>query len=165
VGRDDRSDPPEVYRTGERRTHAVHGCAPQSARAVHSAAGQEGAASVARNENRSVVCLRHSWRGAADVLRRGGSRIQESGRVPGDAFGRGFVVRESGKFSIRSFQLGIDSCQRDDAQYMLPLGVMSLPTGVYWIAQTSSWTHETYDIIDIGPDPDMATRSTPGGGC
>jgi hypothetical protein len=83
---------------------------------------------------------------------------------------RGMVVRESGKFSTEELHLGFSACDRGSATYMLPLGVMSLPTGKYWIAQIASWDGESYRIIDITPgsnaaDKKAAEKVTPGGGC
>jgi hypothetical protein len=42
---------------------------------------------------------------------------------------------------------------------------MSLPTGVYWIAQMSGWSRETYTIIDISPRSRAVNVVAPGGGC
>jgi hypothetical protein len=77
----------------------------------------------------------------------------------------GLVVRDSGKFSTEGLRLGLSSCDRSGATYMLPLGVMSLPTGTYWIAQISGWNGESYRIIDIAPGSKAANLSMPGGGC
>ena len=52
---------------------------------------------------------------------------------------------------------------------MLPFGVMSLPGGVFWIAQISGWDRESYTIIDIAPQSGAKDQAkdqvTPGGGC
>ena len=78
---------------------------------------------------------------------------------------RGLIARESGKFSTEGLRLGLTACDRGTATYMLPLGVMSVPTGVYWIAQISGWSRELYSIIDITPGSKAADKSAPGGGC
>jgi hypothetical protein len=79
--------------------------------------------------------------------------------------GRGRVVRDSGKFKTDGFRLGLTACDRSNTSYMLPLGVMSLPTGVYWIAQVSGWDRETYNIIDITPGSRASDLLAAGGGC
>lgn len=79
--------------------------------------------------------------------------------------GRGRVTRDSGKFSTDGFRLGITACDRSNATYMLPLGVMLLPGGAYWIAQISGWDRETYVVIDITPHSRAKDLATPGGGC
>jgi hypothetical protein len=81
------------------------------------------------------------------------------------ASGRGRVIRDSGKFTTDGFRLGLMACDRSNATYMLPFGVMKLPTGVYWIAQISGWDRETYTIIDITPHSGAKDQVTPGGGC
>jgi hypothetical protein len=78
---------------------------------------------------------------------------------------RGMVARESGKFSTEGIRLGLSACDRAGATYMLPLGVMPLPTGVYWIAQIAGWDREAYHIMDITPGSKAADKVTPGGGC
>ena len=65
------------------------------------------------------------------------------------AFGRAWVSRDSGKFTARAGELNIDFCDRRNISYMLPLGVLPLATGTFWIAQTSSWYGENYSIRDI----------------
>jgi hypothetical protein len=78
---------------------------------------------------------------------------------------RGMISRESGKFSTDGIRLGFSACDRASASYMLPLGVMSLPTGLYWIAQVAGWDRESYNIIDITPGSKASDKVTPGGGC
>lgn len=81
------------------------------------------------------------------------------------AFGAGWIVRDQGRFSAPSLRFSVESCDRSDLSYMWPVGVMSLPTGRYWIAQASGWNRQTYDIVDItSPAPKIVLR-TPGGGC
>jgi hypothetical protein len=95
----------------------------------------------------------------------GAREYKRGGACVAVAIVRGLVARESGKFSTDKLRLGISSCDRAGATYMLPLGVMSLPTGVYWIAQISGWDRERYTIMDIGPHSQTEDRSTPGGSC
>jgi hypothetical protein len=79
--------------------------------------------------------------------------------------GRGRIIRDSGKFTTDGFRLGITACDRNNASYMLPLGVMSLPSGTYWIAQISGWGREVYTIVDITPGSEAKDQVTAGGGC
>jgi len=78
---------------------------------------------------------------------------------------RGMVARDSGKFSTEGLNLSYSACDRASATYMLPLGVMSLPNGMYWIAQISGWDRESYNIIDITNGSKANDKSAPGGGC
>jgi hypothetical protein len=78
---------------------------------------------------------------------------------------RGMISRESRKFSTEGLRLGISACDYRSASYMLPLGVMSLPTGTYWIAQMAGWSRESYSIIDITKGSKANDKSAPGGGC
>jgi hypothetical protein len=80
-------------------------------------------------------------------------------------YARGTVVRESGKFSTENLRLNFALCDRATVSYMLPLGVLKLQGGVYWIAQMSSWDRENYTIIDITPHSRTKDQVTPGGGC
>jgi hypothetical protein len=48
---------------------------------------------------------------------------------------------------------------------MLPLGVVSLPRGSFWIAQMSGWDDEACDVIEIGARSIDVVLSTRGGGC
>jgi hypothetical protein len=95
----------------------------------------------------------------------GAREYKRDGVCSAIVFVRGMVARESGKFSTDGIRLGVSSCDRATATYMLPFGVMSLPTGVYWIAQISGWSRESYSIIDITRRSKAADRSAPGGGC
>ncbi len=81
------------------------------------------------------------------------------------AFARARVIRESGKFVVENAQVSLHACDRNDIVYMWPLGVMTVPTGVYWIAQVSGWSYETYNIFDITPHPRPENLVTAGGGC
>jgi hypothetical protein len=78
---------------------------------------------------------------------------------------RGMVARDSGKFSTEGISLGYSACDRASATYMLPLGVMKLQAGVYWIAQMSGWDRGDYTIIDITLHSRAKDQVTPGGGC
>jgi hypothetical protein len=48
---------------------------------------------------------------------------------------------------------------------MLPLGVMSLTRGLYWVAQWSGWDHEEYDILEIGERSIAPALTVSGGSC
>jgi hypothetical protein len=77
---------------------------------------------------------------------------------------RGMITHESGKWSTEGIEVHFTACDRSGENYMLPLGVVPVPTGLYWIAQTSGWSGESYNIIDI-TGTKAARRSMPGGGC
>ena len=48
---------------------------------------------------------------------------------------------------------------------MLPLGVISLPRGPYWIAQWSGWNNEEYAVVDISARSIDSVLEVWGGGC
>jgi hypothetical protein len=90
---------------------------------------------------------------------------RKGGKCSAVIYARGAVVRDSGKFDTEDLRLGLALCDRANVPYMLPLGVIKLETGVYWIAQVSSWDRESYTIIDITPHSRTKDHVTPGGGC
>jgi hypothetical protein len=95
----------------------------------------------------------------------GSREYKKDGACTVVVFVRGMVARESGKFSTEGLRLGLTACDRSGGNYMLPLGVMPLPTGTFWIAQMSGWIRESYSIIDITPGSKANDKSMPGGGC
>lgn len=79
------------------------------------------------------------------------------------AFGTGRVTRDAGKLTVRNGDVRIDFCDRRSTSYMLPLGVVAVPTGTFWISQTSSWYGEAYSVVDLKDlRPVLMTR---GGTC
>jgi hypothetical protein len=64
-------------------------------------------------------------------------------------FGAGWLVFESGRFTRAEFDVSVVPCTREGLHYMLPLGVISLPKGQYWIAQWSGWDSEEYEVVEI----------------
>jgi hypothetical protein len=80
-------------------------------------------------------------------------------------FGAGWFVLDSGKLTHGEFQVLVVPCSRDGLHYMLPLGVISLPRGQYWIEQWSGWDDERYDVVDIRADPITPVLAVWGGGC
>lgn len=80
-------------------------------------------------------------------------------------FGAGWLVFQSGKLSSAAFNVDMVPCHRQTLLYMLPLGVMSLPTGVYWIAQWSGWEREAYGVFDIGQKDIEQKLAVAGGSC
>jgi hypothetical protein len=75
------------------------------------------------------------------------------------------LVLDSGKLTHGEFQVVVVPCSREGLRYMLPLGVISLPRGQYWIEQWSGWDNEEYDVVDIGADRINAVLGVWGGGC
>jgi hypothetical protein len=80
-------------------------------------------------------------------------------------FGAGWFVFDSGTFTRGEFDVSVVPCSRDGLHYMLPLGVMSLPRGQYWIAQVSGWDGEEYDVVELGPRSIVPVLAVWGGGC
>jgi len=88
-----------------------------------------------------------------------------AGECTAVGFGAGWVTRDQGRFSAVSLRFSVSACDRHELSYTLPVGVLSLPTGKYWIAQVAGWNHVTYDIFDVTSPATTSVRSTPGGGC
>ena len=80
-------------------------------------------------------------------------------------FGEGWFVLDSGKLTHGEFQMVVVPCSREGLHYMLPLGVISVPRGKYWIHQWSGWDNEEYDVVDIGAYPIAPVLAVWGGGC
>jgi len=94
---------------------------------------------------------------------------RQKGACMATGFSTGWVHRDSGKFTVQPGPFVLDFCDRRNISYMLPLGVLPLPTGTFWIAQISSWYGEAYTVQDISADqkktdprPALITR---GGTC
>jgi hypothetical protein len=91
--------------------------------------------------------------------------IDKNGVCTAIVFGAGWFVLDSGKFTRIQFDVSVVPCSRESLHYMLPLGVISVPRGQYWIAQWSGWDEEAYDVVEIGArgaDPVLVAW---GGGC
>jgi hypothetical protein len=80
-------------------------------------------------------------------------------------FGEGWFVFDSGKPAGGAFAVVVVPCNREGLRYMLPLGVISLPRGQYWIAQWSGWDNEEFDVIDIDARPIAPVLAVRGGSC
>jgi hypothetical protein len=81
------------------------------------------------------------------------------------AFGTGWFVREG--LQVRSLLTVVDllRCDRADASYMLPLGVLRESGRLFWLAQFSGWDHERFVVAEIKPKTVEAVMSVWGGGC
>ncbi len=80
-------------------------------------------------------------------------------------FGSGWFLIDSDKLGFVVFDVQMVPCDREGVEYMLPLGVMSFPRGVYWIAQWSGWDREEYAIMEIRPKAVVQVLSASGGSC
>jgi hypothetical protein len=80
-------------------------------------------------------------------------------------FGSGWLIREAGKLTLAQFDVALAPCNRNGLSYMLPLGVLSLPRGLYWIAQWSGWDHENYGIVEIRARSITPVLVVSGGSC
>jgi hypothetical protein len=80
-------------------------------------------------------------------------------------FGGGWLVLDSGKLTHGQFEVLVVPCSRKGLRYMLPLGVISLSRGQYWIAQWSGWDNEEYDVVDISARSIDSVLAVWGGGC
>jgi hypothetical protein len=80
-------------------------------------------------------------------------------------FGAGWFVLDSGRFTFGEFDVSVVPCSREGLKYMLPLGVISLPRGQYWIGQWSGWDNEEYDVVQISGRPITPVLAVWGGGC
>jgi len=82
-----------------------------------------------------------------------------------DLFGSGWFLIDADKLASVVFNVQMVPCDREGVDYMLPLGVMSFPRGVYWIAQWSGWNREEYAIMEIRSKAVVPVLSVWGGGC
>lgn len=80
-------------------------------------------------------------------------------------FGSGWLLFESGKLSSAAFMVDMVPCNRQTLLYMLPLGVLSLPSGTFWIAQWSGWDREAYGVFDVGKQQIEQKLAVAGGSC
>jgi hypothetical protein len=80
-------------------------------------------------------------------------------------FGAGWFVLDSGRLTRGEFDVSVVPCSREGLRYMLPLGVISLPRGQYWIAQWSGWDSEEYDVVEISARSFTPVLAVWGGGC
>jgi hypothetical protein len=90
---------------------------------------------------------------------------KQGGACAAVVFGSGWFVRNFGRSAFADFDVSIVPCDRDGLSYMLPLGVMPLAQGLYWIAQWSGWDHEEYDILEIGARSIAPVLTVSGGSC
>lgn len=80
-------------------------------------------------------------------------------------FGSGWFLIDGEQLAFISFQVDVVPCSRQGLTYMLPLGVLTLPRGVYWIAQWSGWDHEEYAVVEVGAKAVTPVLRIWGGGC
>ncbi len=81
------------------------------------------------------------------------------------AFGHVWLSREAGAVKLLRATIDVMRCDRDEAPYMLPLGVIAAPGHVFWIAQIARWNSERYDVIEITPAGAVVLAGRFGGGC
>jgi hypothetical protein len=80
-------------------------------------------------------------------------------------FGTGWFAREGA--DVRSLEMAVDllACNRDGANYMLPLGAMRAAGRLFWLAQFAGWNDERYVIVEIKPKTVEAVVNVWGGSC
>ncbi len=81
------------------------------------------------------------------------------------AFGHVWLVREHGAVKTLKTTVQVQSCDRAEARYMLPFGVIEAGGHLYWIAQYAGWDAETYDVIEIGRNETTLVVRRLGGAC
>jgi hypothetical protein len=94
--------------------------------------------------------------------RRLGQRADECSTV---AFSNGWFSRDGDQ--VRSLGTDVDAfrCDRNFANYMLPLGVIRTASKLFWLAQFSGWDHERYVVIEVKAKTVEAVLSVWGGSC
>jgi hypothetical protein len=70
-----------------------------------------------------------------------------------------------GVFKALSTVVDIDNCDRADARYMLPLGVVVERGHVFWIAQVAGWNMEYYEVVEVNEHEIAPVVERFGGGC
>jgi len=81
------------------------------------------------------------------------------------SFGTGWFVSEQGRFRPLAMAVDVLGCDRRDASYMLPLGVVRAGTRVFWLVQFSGWDRERYAVIEPKLKDVDAVLNVWGGGC
>jgi hypothetical protein len=81
------------------------------------------------------------------------------------AFGTGWFTRSGDTYKTLAMTVDLVSCDRYNASYMLPFGVMKIADHMYWIAQFSGWNHERFVVIDVKPKGVEAVLNVWGGSC
>ncbi len=81
------------------------------------------------------------------------------------AYGQGWFTRDAA--GVRSITLGMHllGCDRDGANYMLPLGALHVSDKLYWIAQFSGWDEEHFVVLEVKPKKIDTALRVWGGGC
>ena len=81
------------------------------------------------------------------------------------AFGHVWLSRDVRGLKLLRATINVMSCDRDEASYMLPLGVITAGGHAFWIAQIATWNLERYDVIEITPAGAVVIAGRFGGGC
>ncbi|HEY2906183.1 MAG TPA: hypothetical protein VGJ29_09805 [Vicinamibacterales bacterium] len=81
------------------------------------------------------------------------------------AFGHVWLVREHGVVKPLKSTVDVQGCDRPNARYMLPFGVIEAGGHLFWIAQFAGWDVESYEVIEIGRDNATLVVGRFGGAC
>jgi hypothetical protein len=83
----------------------------------------------------------------------------------GVAFGHVWLIREHGVVKQLKATVDEQSCDRPDARYMLPFGVIEAAGHLFWIAQFAGWDAESYEVIEIDRNNATVIVGRFGGAC
>lgn len=81
------------------------------------------------------------------------------------AFGHVWLVREHGVVKQLKATVDEQSCDRPNARYMLPFGVIEEAGHLFWIVQFAGWDAESYEVIEIGRGNATVVVGRFGGAC
>lgn len=83
----------------------------------------------------------------------------------GMAFGHVWLIRDGAVAKPVRTVVTAQSCDRSDAVYQLPLGVIAAGGRLFWIAQMAGWDIEYFEIVEINRAKIVTVLARPGGIC
>jgi hypothetical protein len=81
------------------------------------------------------------------------------------AFGHMWLIRDHGVVKPVTTVVTEESCDRNEVNYMLPLGVIAAGDRLFWIAQRAGWDREGYQILEINAAKIVMVLGRFGGAC
>jgi len=97
------------------------------------------------------------------------SRDYSEGRRDGEciaaAVGHAWIVRDRKGARALSTAVDVEDCDRSDAVYMTPLGIVRADGKAFWIAQFAGVAGESYQVIELKPVAVETALIRSGGSC
>ena len=86
-------------------------------------------------------------------------------RCSAAAVGHVWIVRDEGRPTALSTSVVVQDCDRSEAIYMTPLGIVTAGGKTFWIAQFAGSEDESYQVIELKPRAVEAALIGTGGSC